>query len=59
MFVVTGATGNIGSRLVRELLAQSVPVRAFVRDKTRAKASLGDDVELDPEIDEALLPISA
>jgi uncharacterized protein YbjT (DUF2867 family) len=30
--LVTGATGNVGSQVVRELLARGVPVRAFVRD---------------------------
>jgi uncharacterized protein YbjT (DUF2867 family) len=38
--LVTGATGTIGSLVVRELQAQGVPVRAFVRDPERA-ARLG------------------
>jgi uncharacterized protein YbjT (DUF2867 family) len=30
--LVTGATGNVGAHVVRELQARGVPVRAFVRD---------------------------
>jgi uncharacterized protein YbjT (DUF2867 family) len=44
--LVTGATGTIGSRVVRELSERRAAVRAFVRDPERAAALLGDDVEL-------------
>jgi uncharacterized protein YbjT (DUF2867 family) len=44
--LVTGATGNVGSRVVRELRGRGVPVRAFVRDTDKAAAMPGDDVEL-------------
>ena len=44
--LVTGATGNVGSRVVPELRGRGVPVRAFVRDADKAAAMLGDDVEL-------------
>src|SRR4051794_41986687 len=44
--LVTGATGNVGSKVVAELLARGAGVRAFVRDPDRAVALLGDDVEL-------------
>ena len=44
--LVTGATGNVGSRVVRELTERGAAVRAFVRDHERAAAVLGHDVEL-------------
>ena len=44
--LVTGATGNVGSAVVRELGDRGLPVRAFVRDPDRAAAVLGPDVEL-------------
>ncbi len=43
--LVTGATGNVGSRVVRELQGRGVSVRAFVRDPDKAAAML-DGVEL-------------
>lgn len=39
MILVTGASGNVGSRLVRELVAAGVPTRALVR-RTDAAAEL-------------------
>lgn len=39
--LVTGATGTIGAQVVRELQAQGMPVRAFVRDPERAAERLG------------------
>jgi uncharacterized protein YbjT (DUF2867 family) len=44
--LVTGATGNVGSRMVQELRERGVPVRAFVRDSGKASAMLGEGVEL-------------
>jgi uncharacterized protein YbjT (DUF2867 family) len=46
MILVTGATGNVGSAVVAELMTKGTPVRAFVRDEQRARARLGVDVEL-------------
>lgn len=46
MIVVTGATGNIGSRVVGELAARGAPVRAFVRDRAKAEAVLGGEVQI-------------
>jgi NADH dehydrogenase len=36
MVLVAGATGLLGSRIVKQLLAAGQPVRALVRDRTRA-----------------------
>lgn len=44
--LVTGATGTVGSHVVRELRERGVAARAFVRDPQRAAALLGDDVPL-------------
>jgi uncharacterized protein YbjT (DUF2867 family) len=44
--LVTGATGNVGSRVVQELRGRGVPVRAFVRDAGKASTMLGEGVEL-------------
>lgn len=44
--LVTGATGNVGSQVVRELRERGVPVRAFVRDRDKATAVLGEGVDL-------------
>ncbi|HEY2022036.1 NmrA family NAD(P)-binding protein [Paraburkholderia sp.] len=38
MYAITGITGKVGGALARELLAAGQPVRAVVRDATRAKA---------------------
>ena len=44
--LVTAATGTVGSGVVRHLQNRDVHPRAFVRDPGRARARLGDDVEL-------------
>ena len=44
--LVTGATGNVGSAAVRELGRRGTAVRAFVRDRAKAAAILGEDVAL-------------
>jgi uncharacterized protein YbjT (DUF2867 family) len=46
MIVVTGATGNAGSEVVRALAARGERVRAFARDPGKARQMLGADVEL-------------
>lgn len=44
MILVTGATGNVGSQIVRQLLATGEEVRVFTRDEEKV-ASLGNKVE--------------
>ena len=46
MILVTGATGNAGSEVVRALRERGARVRAFVRDREKARQKLGDEVEL-------------
>jgi uncharacterized protein YbjT (DUF2867 family) len=46
MILITGATGNVGRKLVTALTAAGVPVRALVRDVTAAQQILGAGVEL-------------
>jgi uncharacterized protein YbjT (DUF2867 family) len=46
MILVTGATGNVGSEVVRAVIERGAPVRAFVRDRDKAFALFGDGVEL-------------
>lgn len=43
---VAGATGETGRRIVQELVARNIPVRALVRDIQKARAILPSDVEL-------------
>jgi uncharacterized protein YbjT (DUF2867 family) len=44
--LVLGATGNVGSKVVAELIALGTPVRAFARDREKAVATVGPDVEV-------------
>jgi uncharacterized protein YbjT (DUF2867 family) len=46
MIFVTGATGNIGSELVRQLVALGEPVRVLSRNRERASQQLGPKVEV-------------
>ncbi len=46
MILVTGATGNAGSQVVRALLERGQPVRAFVRDPHKARSLFGDAADL-------------
>lgn len=43
---VAGATGETGRRIVQELIARNIPVRALVRDEQTARAILPPDAEL-------------
>lgn len=43
---VAGATGQTGRRIVQELVNRQIPVRALVRDRTRAQEILPGSVEI-------------
>jgi uncharacterized protein YbjT (DUF2867 family) len=43
---VAGATGETGRRIVQELMVRQIPVRAFVRDITKAREILPPGIEL-------------
>jgi uncharacterized protein YbjT (DUF2867 family) len=45
-FLITGATGNIGSRVVDRLLARGARPRVFVRDADKARERHGDGVRI-------------
>jgi NAD(P)H dehydrogenase (quinone) len=53
MIIVTGATGDVGGRVARELAARGVPCRLIVRDPARAPDLPGAEVAVasfdDPE----------
>lgn len=40
MILVTGATGNNGGEIVRQLVAAGAPVRALVRDPAKEAAKV-------------------
>jgi uncharacterized protein YbjT (DUF2867 family) len=44
--LITGATGDIGSRVVQLLLQHGVRPRVFVRDAAKAQARYGDQVDI-------------
>jgi uncharacterized protein YbjT (DUF2867 family) len=43
---VAGATGETGRRIVQELIARNIPVRALVRDIEKARGILSSEAEL-------------
>ncbi len=45
MYLITGATGNVGSEVVNQLLARGQKVRVFTRDAAKV-AHWGDQVEI-------------
>jgi (4-alkanoyl-5-oxo-2,5-dihydrofuran-3-yl)methyl phosphate reductase len=45
-FLITGATGNVGSLVVERLIARGHRPRIFVRDREKARALYGDRVEI-------------
>jgi uncharacterized protein YbjT (DUF2867 family) len=44
--LVTGATGTVGSSVVRELRGGDASIRAFVRNPAKGAEMLGDDIDL-------------
>ena len=46
MILVTGATGKVGLELTKKLFDRGLPVRAFVRDRSRARAIALPGIEL-------------
>lgn len=46
MILVTGATGNVGSQVVRAVSERGGQVRALVRDADKARERIGEDIEL-------------
>lgn len=46
VILVAGATGGVGKRVVKRLVEQGYKVRSLVRDIDKARAVLGDDVDL-------------
>jgi uncharacterized protein YbjT (DUF2867 family) len=46
MILVTGATGNNGSEIIKRLAAQNIPVRAMVRDQASAIANAAPNLEV-------------
>jgi uncharacterized protein YbjT (DUF2867 family) len=45
-YLITGATGEVGSRVVGLLLQQGIRPRVFVRDAAKAKMRFGDRVDI-------------
>lgn len=59
VILVAGATGGVGKRVVRRLIAGNYPVRALVRDAQNGREMLGNNLELveaDITIPETLTP---
>jgi uncharacterized protein YbjT (DUF2867 family) len=45
-YLITGATGDIGSRVVKHLLALGARLRVFARDAQKARERFGDGVDV-------------
>ena len=45
-YLITGATGDVGSRVVRHLLEQGIRPRIFVRDAKKVRTMFGERVEI-------------
>ena len=45
-YLITGATGDVGSRVVTQLIADGERPRVFVRDEAKARKRFGESVEV-------------
>lgn len=45
-YLITGATGDVGSKVVDNLVARGERPRIFVRDAARARSRFGDSVDV-------------
>lgn len=45
-YLITGATGNVGSLVVESLIGRGQRPRVFVRDRQKAIARFGDRVDV-------------
>jgi len=45
-YLVTGATGEVGSRVVRQLLERNIRPRVLVRSEEKARSLFGDRVDV-------------
>ncbi|MFD3315984.1 SDR family oxidoreductase [Streptomyces sp. NPDC058694] len=50
MILITGATGTIGSEVVRQLAQRGEKVRALTRDPSKARARVPDGAEVEVEV---------
>ncbi len=46
MILITGATGNVGTEVIKKLSESKQPIRAFVRNRTQARHITQPGVEL-------------
>jgi uncharacterized protein YbjT (DUF2867 family) len=46
MYLITGATGDVGSRVVRQLLERNIRPRVLVRSEEKARLLFGDRVDV-------------
>ena len=46
IYLITGATGDVGSKVVRELIRRGERPRVFVRDTAKARQQFGDAVDI-------------
>ena len=46
IYLITGATGDVGSKVVERLIENGSRPRVFVRDANKARSRYGDQVEV-------------